>query len=424
MIEQEKLLERAAKVFPQGNLGNVNYDLILSSGSGSRVWDQNGKEYVDYLLGSGPMIVGHSHPRVNEVVIRQLSKGSTFFITNDLSILLAEEIINAVPCADKVRFCSTGSEATLYAMRLARAFTKKDKILKFEGGYHGMNDYALMSMYPKSLLEFPEAEPDSAGIPKSVQSEVLVAPFNDLETTTNIVSQHLDDIGGIIVEPLQRLIPPVPGFLEGLRKLADNFEIPLIFDETVTGFRLAYGGAQEFYGVTPDICTLGKAIGGGFPLTAVAGKNKFMENFDKDISDPDSFLPQVGTLSGNPIACAAGLETLSILKEEGTYKKMFEYGNIIKSHLKKEFSSAGIECVIQGENVLFDIFFCDENTKINDYRSTLSADVRMLDKFNRSLLSSGVLKGASKFYFSSVHNNDDMDVTIQAINQAVKEFMS
>ena len=424
MIEQEKLLHRASKVFPQGNLGNVNYDLILSNGSRSRVWDQNGKEYVDYLLGSGPMIVGHSHPRVNDVVMNQLSKGTTFFITNDLSILLAEEIIDAVACAEKVRFCSTGSEATLYAMRLARAFTKKDKILKFEGGYHGMNDYALMSMYPKSLLEFPVAEPDSAGIPKSVQSEVLVAPFNDLETTKNIVSEHLDDIGGIIVEPLQRLIPPVPGFLQGLRQIADNFEIPLIFDETVTGFRLAYGGAQEFYGVTPDICTLGKAIGGGFPLTAVAGKNQFMENFDKDLADSDSFLPQVGTLSGNPIACAAGLETLSILKEDGTYQKMFEYGDILKSHLEKEFSSAGIECVVQGESVLFDIFFCDANTEIRDYRSTLSADVGMLDKFNRSLLSSGVLKGASKFYFSSVHNDDDLDMTIRAIDKAVKEFKS
>ena len=175
MSEQENILNRASLVFPQGNLGNVNYDLVISKGIGSRVWDQNGYEYVDYLLGSGPMIVGHANPRVNQVVINQVSKGSTFFITNDLSILLAEEIISAVPCADKIRYCSTGSEATLYAMRLARAFTKKDKILKFEGGYHGMNDYALMSMYPKALNEFPLAEPDSAGIPKSLQSEVLVA---------------------------------------------------------------------------------------------------------------------------------------------------------------------------------------------------------------------------------------------------------
>ena len=422
MSEQENILNRASQVFPQGNLGNVNYDLVISKGIGSRVWDQNGYEYVDYLLGSGPMIVGHANPRVNQVVINQVSKGSTFFITNDLSILLAEESISAVPCADKIRYCSTGSEATLYAMRLARAFTKKDKILKFEGGYHGMNDYALMSMYPKALNEFPLAEPDSAGIPKSLQSEVLVAPFNDLETTQNIVSEHCSEIGGIIVEPLQRLIPPIPGFLQGLRQIADNFEIPLIFDETVTGFRLAYGGAQEFYGVTPDLCTLGKAIGGGFPLTAVAGKNEYMLNLDKDLAEADSFLPQVGTLSGNPIACAAGLETLAILKEEGTYQKMFGYGNTIKSYLEQRFLSEGIECVVQGEDVLFDIFFCDSKTQINDYRSTLSADSGLLEKFNRSLLNSGVLKGASKFYFSSEHNDDDLKITIQAIDKAVNEF--
>ena len=181
---------------------------------------------------------------------------------------LAEEIVQAVPCAEKVRFCSTGTEATLYAMRTARAFRGKDKILKFEGGFHGMNDYALMSMSPKKLLEFPQPEPDSAGIPESIASEVLIAPYNNIEITTAIIEGHHNEIGGVIVEPFQRLIPPKAGFLEGLREVTTHYEIPLIFDEVVTGFRFAYGGAQEYYGVIPDICTLGKAVAGGFPLTA------------------------------------------------------------------------------------------------------------------------------------------------------------
>ena len=196
-----------------------------------------------------------------------------------LPALLA--IVAAVPCAQQVRFVSTGSEADLYAMRAARAFTKRDKILKFEGGYHGMSDYSLISLAPKRSANFPGAVPDSAGIPRSLRDEMLIAPFNDVAVVESLVREHRDELAGVIVEPFQRIIPPAPGFLQALRRITQENGVPLIFDEVVTGFRLAYGGAQEYYGVVPDLCTLGKVIGGGFPLAAIAGRADIMAHFDR-----------------------------------------------------------------------------------------------------------------------------------------------
>jgi len=203
------------------------------------------REYVDFLLGSGPMLVGHAHPEVTEAAQAQIARGTTFFANNRLGIELAEAIVDAVPCAEQVRFVSSGSEADLYAMRAARAFTRKDKILKFEGGYHGMSDYSLMSLAPKRSGNFPAAVPDSAGIPKSVRDDMLIAPFNDAEAVADLVHEHKGELAGVIVEPFQRIIPPAPGFLAALRKITADNGIPLIFDEVVTGFRLAYGGATE-----------------------------------------------------------------------------------------------------------------------------------------------------------------------------------
>ena len=295
---ERDVLERACAVLPGGSQGNVYYDLVVREGRGSRVWDLSGNEYVDYLLGSGPMLIGHAHPEVVEAVKEQAARGFTFFALNELAVLLAEEIASAVPCAGKVRFLSSGTEATHYAMRAARAFRGRDKILKFEGGFHGMNDYSLMSMWPTDPPDFPYAAPDSPGIPASVQAEMLIAPFNDIETTTAIIERYHDELAGVIVEPFQRVIPPRPGFLEGLREITEQYELPLIFDEIVTGFRFAYGGAQEYYGVTPDLCTLGKVVAGGFPLSAVAGRDEIMEHFDPTRVEQEGFMPQIGTLSG------------------------------------------------------------------------------------------------------------------------------
>ncbi|MGK7861931.1 aspartate aminotransferase family protein [Falsiroseomonas sp. E2-1-a4] len=244
---EQALVARAKRVLPAGGFGNFSPEVILREGRGGRVWDAAGREYVDFLLGSGPMFVGHCHPEVTEAVQQQLARGTTFFANNEHGIALAEAIVEAVPCAEQLRFVGSGTEADLYAMRLARAFRGRDKILKFEGGYHGMSDHGLMSLAPKHLANFPRPVPDSAGIPKSVADDVLVAPFNDLEAVTRLVEQQSEEIAGIIVEPLQRLIPPVPGFLQGLRDLCTKHGLVLIFDEVVTGFRFAYGGAQAFY---------------------------------------------------------------------------------------------------------------------------------------------------------------------------------
>ena len=417
---ERQLAERAHAVLPGGSLGNVAKDIVIERGEGSHIWDVSGNEYIDYLLGSGPMLIGHSHPEVLEVVHEQLAKGTTFFANNEFAIELAEEIVRAVPCAEKVRFSSTGTEATLYAMRAARAYRRKDKILKFEGGYHGMNDYSLMSIWPSKLEEFPRSVPGSAGIPRSVQSEMLIAPFNDLDTTRAIVERHHEEMAGIIAEPFQRLIPPKPGFLEGLRQLADEFGIPLIFDEVVTGFRFSYGGAQEFYGVTPDICTLGKAVAGGFPLTAIAGRDDIMAHMDGDRAQSEDFMPQVGTLSGNPIAAVAGLKTLEILRRPGTYEGMRATGATLKEGLQRMLDEAEIPARVTGEDVLFDVYFTD--TEITDYRSTLTADSATMGRFNAGVLDRGVFKGDSKFYVSSAHHADDVEQTLNAFKEAIEDM--
>ena len=417
---EQQLVTRAHRVLPGGNLGNVNQDIVITRGEGSRIWDASGNEYIDYLLGSGPMVIGHSHPEVVEVVREQLSKGTTFFANNEYAIELAEEIVSAVPCAEKIRFSSTGTEATLYAMRAARAYRGKDKILKFEGGFHGMNDYALMSVFSANPDGYPHPSPDSAGIPRSIQDEVLIAPFNDLDTTTEIIEQYHDEIGGIIVEPFQRLIPPQPGFLQGLRKLADEFEIPLIFDEVVTGFRFAYGGAQEFYGVQPDLCTLGKAVAGGFPLTAVAGSDEIMSHMDSAAVPSGGFMPQIGTLSGNPIAAVAGLKTLEILRRPGTYETMRATGNQLRGNLQRMLDEAEIPAQVTGEAVLFDVFFTDQ--EITNHRSTLTSDAETMSRFNEGVVGRGVFKGASKFYISAAHTEADVEQTLEAFSGAIDEL--
>jgi glutamate-1-semialdehyde 2,1-aminomutase len=414
-IENE-LADTARRVLPGGGFGNVSHDIIIAEGRAGRVWDVGGNEYVDYLLGSGPMIVGHAHPEVVETVREQAAKGTTFFTSNPPGIRLAAEIVDAVPCAEQVRFVSSGSEADLYAMRVARAYKKRDKILKFEGGYHGMSDYGLMSLAPKRAGNFPRPIPDSAGIPKSIGDEVLVAPFNDLETVASLVREHKGELAAIIVEPCQRLIPPKPGFLEGLRRVADENGLLLIFDEVVTGFRFAYGGAQTYYGVTPDICTLGKAIGGGFPLAAIAGRVDIMAHFDRGAVAEDDFLLQIGTLSGNPIAAAAGLKTLEILKRPGAYEQIFATGRALMDGYRDALKTAGIEARVVGEPPMFDVVFTDR--EVTDYRSALGNTDRM-KRCNTLLRERGVLKGESKYYISLAHTADDVELTLSAFASSV-----
>jgi glutamate-1-semialdehyde 2,1-aminomutase len=416
---ERDLVEIARRVLPGGGFGNVSHEIVIASGRGGRVWDVSGNEYVDYLLGSGPMLVGHAHPEVVDVVQRQAAMGTTFFANNEPGIQLAAEIVDAVPCAEKVRFVSSGSEADLYAMRLARAYKKRDKILKFEGGYHGMSDYGLMSLAPKRAGNFPQPIPDSAGIPKSVQDEVLVAPFNDLETVASLIREHGSELAGIIVEPFQRLIPPKPGFLDGLRKLTRDNGLLLIFDEVVTGFRFAYGGAQAYYGVTPDICTLGKVIGGGFALAAIAGRADIMAHFDKGAVAEDEFMTQIGTLSGNPIAAAAGLKTLEILKRPGAYEQIFTTGRALMEGYAKVLKKTKLKARVVGDAPMFDIVFTAR--EVTDYRSS-RGDETALKRFNTLLRERGVLKSESKHYVSLAHTPSDIDITLGAVASALAEL--
>ncbi len=416
------LVETARRVLPAGTFGNVASDIVIAEGRGGRVWDASGNEYVDFLLGSGPMFVGHAHPEVTEAVAAQISRGTTFFANNEHGIRLAAEIVDAVPCAEQVRFVSSGTEADLYAMRLARAFRRRDKVLKFEGGYHGMSDYSLMSLAPKRPGNFPQPVPDSAGIPRGVRDDVLVAPFNDAETAAGLIEEHKDELAGVIVEPFQRLLAPRPGFLEALRKATAAHGIPLIFDEVVTGFRFAWGGAQEFYGVVPDVCSLGKIIGGGFPLAAVAGRAEIMAHFDRALVGDDGFMMQVGTLSGNPVAAAAGLATLAILRRPGAYEQVFATGRTLMDGITALLRDAGLPGQVIGAPVMFDVVFATGD--LRDYRAILRADAEMARRFTGRLREHGVLKSESKCYVSLAHTEQDVRDTLAAWRSAVEQEAS
>jgi glutamate-1-semialdehyde 2,1-aminomutase len=414
------LIEEAKRVLPGGSFGNLPAEVVLRAGKAGHIWDEHGKEYVDFLLGSGPMFIGHGHPEVTAAVESQLPHGSTYFGNNRHGIALARAIVDAVPCAEQVRFVCTGTEADLYAMRAVRAFRRRDKILKFEGGYHGMSDYALMSMAPKNPGNFPRAIPDSAGIPKSVRDEMLIAAFNDVDMVESLIKEHKDELAGVIVEPFQRLLPPQPGFLQALRRITKEHDIPLIFDEVVTGFRFAYGGAQEYYGVTPDVCTLGKIVGGGYALAAIAGRADIMAHFDRLAMADEDFLFQVGTLSGNPIASIAGLATLEVLKRPGAYEQVFATGRELMKALGDILKKAGIKATVVGEPPLFDVIFTDQ--PIKDYRDTLKGDKAIATKFNKLLRERGIMKGESKYYVSLAHTRADIDHTIRAWTEAAAEL--
>ena len=418
--EEKTILSKASSLLPGGSNGNtVTMDTIIARGEGPRVWDMSGNEYIDYALGSGPMLIGHSHPSVIAAVEKQLSKGFTYFALNEHMVLLAEEIVRAIPCAEKVRFASTGTEATFFAMRAVRAYRKKDKILKFEGGFHGMNDYALMSMSPTESLEFPNPSPDSLGMPDSITENVLIAPFNDIETTSSIIQRHHNELAGVIIEPLQRIIPPKPGFLEGLRDVTQQYHVPLIFDEIVTGFRFAYGGAQEYYGVTPDLCTLGKAVAGGFPLTVVTGKAEIMDYFAPGSHGSD-YVMQEGTLNGNPIASLAGLATLEVLRTDGIYDHLFATGTRLMDGLRDLLFQAEIPAQIIGEPPMFDVVFTDH--AIENYRDTLDRDKEKLIRFTNLLRDRGIFKNNAKYYVSTSHGEKEVEQTLEAWRSALQEL--
>ena len=425
--EELALVETAKRVMPAGGTGNNTpfphlSEFIARGGRGARVWDESGNEYIDFLLGSGPMLIGHAHPAVTAAVQEQITEGTTFLINNRHAILLAEAIVEAVPCADQVRFMSSGTEADAYAIRLARAYRNRDKILKFEGGYHGMSDPALTNLPCGQSGNLPQAVPGSPGIPQAVSQDILIAPFNDIDTAASLINEYADELAGVIIEPLQRIIPAKPGFIEGLRDLTAKRDIPLIFDEVVTGFRLAYGGAQEYYGVTPDLCTLGKACGGGYPLAAITGREELMDHFDATRVGAERFMVQIGTLSGNPVAAAAGLATLKVLREPRTYEKLFARGQRLMDGIEERLLQRGFGAQVVGLPPLFDVVFSSD--PIEEARALAGGDAVALQRCNELLLERGILKIDIKNYMSTAHTDQDVSDALDIWSSALDTLAS
>ncbi len=426
MSDATDLLARAAAVFPGGVLGShrsgPGLEFVVREGRGAYLWDTTGRRYIDYLLGSGPMVLGHAHAAVIDAVRRYLDRGTTYMLLNEPIVELAEEITRAVPCAEQVRFTASGSEATFFALRAARAARGRDKIMKFEGGFHGTHDYALMSVSPRSPKAFPASMPDSAGIPHAVDDTVLIAPYNDLATTEALIAAHHEELAAVIIEPYQRVIVPAPGFLRGLRDVTRRYSVLLVFDEIVTGFRLAYGGAQEYYGVVPDLAALGKIVAGGFALGAVCGPAPLMRHFDPALEGTTEHVWQTGTLNGNPIAAVAGLATLAELRKPGAYHRLHALGARLRDGLAATARRLGLVAQVSGEPPVFDIIFTDR--EIVDCRATLTADRARIRAFNEECVRRGVVKAANKIYVSLAHTDADVDATLGIFEEALRAVQS
>lgn len=415
MRREDPAYRRAQRVLPGGavsayeTLGRAH--LLIDHGSGSHVIDIEGNEYVDYTLGAGPLLLGHAHPAVVSAIQEQAARGTTFYATTPSTLALAEEIIGATPYAEQVRFTSSGTEATLYAIRYAKAVTGRTKILKFAGAYHGAHDYTLMDT---GKADLPFGSPMCAGLSPGIQSEVFVVPYNDLGICTEVARRYRSDLAAIIAEPLQRLISPEPGFLSGLRALADEIGAFLIFDEIITGFRLGYGGAGTYYGVTPDLTCYGKVIGGGLPIGAVCGAKRVMELCLKETAPRDRWVYHGGTFSGNPLSAAAGLATLRELKRPGAYERLHQLGAQARTGLKRVFRAAGVSASVFGEGPLAGIVFGKEQIKRSG--EDTPADRAQMMQYLAGILEEGIFVRPSIgiFYISAVHTDGDIDALLQA----------
>ena len=385
----------------------------------------SGKEYIDFLLGSGPMILGHCHPAIVDAVQQQITKGTTFMVLNEPAIQLAERVVEAAPCGEKIRLVVTGSEAALFAIRAARAFTGRDKFLRFEGGWHGVSDTTLHGSRTLTPGDYPETSPDGGGIPRGWSADVLAVPFNDVERARTVIEQHHEELAAIVVEPLQRCILPRPGFFEALRKLATEYGIILIFDEIVTGFRLAWGGAQERYGVTPDIATFGKTISGGYPMAALCGRADVMDVMDgwRPADDPKRVIAS-GTFNANPIGAVAGMATLDVLEQPGTYERLFEMGDRITREIGSMGKELSIPLLVGGEGPVLQILFTTD-TEIINYMSMFRADKQKAYVYGVEMIKRGCfVTPYEKIYLSLVHTDEDIDRLLEASREVLRDVIA
>ncbi|MBL9172858.1 MAG: aminotransferase class III-fold pyridoxal phosphate-dependent enzyme [Verrucomicrobiales bacterium] len=402
---------RALAVFPAGSNGEFGFPAelvpVLERGLGSRVWDTEGREYLDFTMAWGSALVGHAHPKVVEAASRQAKDGMNFAAVNRRSVELAERLQGISPFLENLRFVASGTEATMMCLRVARAATGKSKVLKFEGAYHGQHPEGITSMIHGRPSALPKSDPSGAGAPW-VERDVLVAPFNDLATTASTLRDHAGDLAGVIVEPLHRCIAPDPEFLRGLRELTRTLGIPLIFDEVVTGFRLALGGAREYYGVAPDLVAYGKALGGGFPLGMYGGNAALMEVVDEHRLPGPRYAWSASTTGGNPVSCAASLAALDVFSEPGFHPRMHELGRLLRRGLAEALADSGTPGQVLGDGPLGQVAFSEK--PVVDQASWLASDRKRSRALMLELVRQGVFLNpmGTKLYLSAAHTPEDI----------------
>ena len=400
--------ERALKVFPAGSNGEYGIPPelvpVLQRGEGCRVWDTEGREFLDMTMAWGAALVGHAHPKVIEAATRQARDGINFAAVNARAVELAERIQSLSPCAERIRFVASGTEATMLCLRIAQGATGRPKVLKFEGAYHGQHPVGVTSMLGGRPGALPKSDPSGAGA-SWVERDVLAAPFNDLAATEKIISDHANELAAVIVEPLHRCIAPVPGFLAGLRATTKKHGVVLIFDEVVTGFRLALGGAQEYYGVIPDLIAYGKALGGGFPIGAYGGRADLMEVVSEHRLPGPNYVWSASTGGGNPVSAAAALATIEILSEPGVYPSFHKAGASLRGRMAEVLRSQAEAGQILGDGPLAQVAF--SSRRVTDQKSWLSSDRARGRAFMLALLRAGVFLNpmGTKLYLSLAHDS-------------------
>lgn len=422
MTTSAELFERAQRYIPGGVNSPVRAfrgvggnPVFIQRGEGAYLIDAEGKKYIDYIGSWGPLIVGHHHPVVVSRVMEALANGFGFGAATEIEVEVAQKVCEILPSIEMIRFVNSGTEATMSAIRLARGFTGRDKIIKFSGCYHGHADSLLVAAGSGGLTL---GVPNSAGVPASIAQHTLIADFNNLEDVEKLFKKYGDDIAGIIVEPVagnMNCILPQPGFLQGLRELCDRHDSVLIFDEVMTGFRVALGGAQAYYDIKPDLTTLGKVVGGGFPVGAFGGRREIMQ-----CVSPLGPVYQAGTLSGNPVAMAAGLSTLELISEPRFYDDLAKKTVTLMNGFKQVADKAGVPLVTTSIGGMFGIFFTEAD-KVTTEAGAKACDVEAFKRFFHSMLKEGVYLAPSAFeagFMSSAHGEFEISKTLRAAEMA------
>lgn len=419
MTKSEKLFERAVKRIPGGVNSPVRaYGAIgeaprfIERAEGCYIYDVDGNRYIDYIDSWGPMILGHNFPAIRESVLKACEKGLSFGCATEIEVEMAEFICDRIPHVDMIRMVNSGTEAVMSAIRVARGYTGKNKIIKFAGCYHGHSDAMLVSAGSGVMTS---GVPDSAGVPKGCTEDTMTAVYNDLDSVRALMEQADGQTAAVIVEAVganMGVVPPKKGFLEGLRKLCDEYGALLIFDEVITGFRLAFGGAAEYFGVTPDLVTYGKIIGAGMPVGAYGGRREIME-----LVSPVGKVYQAGTLSGNPIAMAAGLTQLKYLYEhQEIYKDLEEKGKRLYGGMEKILAEKNLPYHINHVSSLGSLFFTEQ--EVVDYTSAKSSDTKAFSEYFKGMLAQGIHMAPSQFeamFLSVAHTDEIIDQTLEAV---------